>query len=205
MIDSRTLTRRGFFRQSALLGAGIAGMSAGWLRLSAQPAPDKPSTGPIPVVLATDIGDDINDTWALGLLLRSRELDLKLVMTEYGKARYRAKLLAKFLQTTGHAHVPIGIGPDIEPRGEGGQAAWVKDYDLGSYPGAVHSDGIQALVDTLMRSPTPVTVICIGPLPNVAAALAREPRIAQHARLAGMDGSVRLGYDGSNTTSANGT
>jgi inosine-uridine nucleoside N-ribohydrolase len=195
-------TRRSFLRKSALLGAGIAGTTPGLLHLSAQPTPDESTPRPTPVILATDIGDDIDDTWALGLLLKSPELDLKLVMTEYGKAQYRAKLLAKFLQTTAHAHVPVGIGPDVEPKGEGGQAAWVKDYDLGSYPGKVHSDGVQALVDTVMQSNRPVTLICIGPMPNVAAALAREPRIAQHARIVGMDGSVRLGYGGSKTASA---
>ena len=52
----------------------------------------------IPVVLDTDIGDDIDDTWALGLLLKSPELDLKLVVGDYGKSEYRAKLLAKFLE-----------------------------------------------------------------------------------------------------------
>jgi inosine-uridine nucleoside N-ribohydrolase len=199
---SPSLTRRSFFRQSALLGAGIAATRASLLPLSAQSTADMSSAGPIPVVLATDIGDDIDDTWALGLLLKSPEVDLKLVLTEYGKAEYRAKLLAKFLETTGHARVPIGIGPDVEPRGQGGQAAWVKDYDLRSYPGKVHSDGIQALVDTVMQSSRPITLICIGPMPNVAAALAREPRIARHARIVGMDGSVRLGYGGSKTVSA---
>jgi inosine-uridine nucleoside N-ribohydrolase len=202
MKDSRSLTRRGFLQESALLGAAIAGMPPGLPHLSAQPAPDRTSPGPIPVVLATDIGDDIDDTWALGLLLKSPELNLKLVVTEYGKAEYRAKLLAKFLETTGHAGVPIGIGPDVEPRGQGGQAAWVEDYELRSYPGKVHPDGIQALVDTLMQSSRPITLICIGPMPNVAAALAREPLIARHARLVGMDGSVRLGYGGSKTVSA---
>ena len=202
MNDLSPVNRRRFLSQSALLGAALAGMprrSPGWF---AQSTPGRTSPGPIPVILATDIGDDIDDTWALGLLLKSPELDLKLAMTEYGKGPYRAKLLAKFLQTTGHGRVPIGVGPDGEPRGEGGQAAWVKDYDLRSYPGKVHADGIQALVDTVMQSSRPITLICIGPLPNVAAALAREPRIAQRARLAGMDGSVRLGYDGSKTVSA---
>src|SRR5436190_21695349 len=37
-----------------------------------------------PVILATDIGDDIDDTWALGLLLKSPELDLKLAVGDYG-------------------------------------------------------------------------------------------------------------------------
>ena len=48
-----------------------------------------------------------------------------------------------------------------------------------------------------MSSPEPVTLICIGPVPNVAAALEREPRIAENARFVGMHGSVRLGYGGS--------
>ena len=157
---------------------------------------------PIPVILATDIGDDIDDTWALGFLLKCPELDLKLVMTEYGKAQYRARLLGKFLEKIGHGKVPIAIGPDVEPRGEGGQAEWVKNYDLASYPGRVDKDGVGALVDLIMHSPVPMTLICIGPMPNVAAALKREPRIAQHAHFVGMDGSARLGYDGAKTPSA---
>src|SRR5512140_2916113 len=91
----------------------------------------------IPVILDSDIGDDIDDTWALGLLLKSPELDLKLVVGEYGKRQYRAKLLAKLLQAMGRGKVPIGMGMDGEPKGEGPQAAWVADYDLGSYRGKV--------------------------------------------------------------------
>jgi inosine-uridine nucleoside N-ribohydrolase len=154
---------------------------------------------PIPVILDTDIGDDIDDTWALGLLLKSPELDLKLVVGDYGKCNYRARLLAKLLQTAGRADVAVGVGLDIQPKGEGGQAEWLKGYDLKSYPGKVHPDGVQALVDTIMRSPKPITLIAIGPLPNIAEALRREPRIAEKARFVGMHGSVRLGYDGNKT------
>jgi inosine-uridine nucleoside N-ribohydrolase len=153
-----------------------------------------PVDKPKPVILATDIGDDIDDTWALAFLLRCPELDLKLALGEYGKSLYRAKLLAKLLQTANHASVPVGIGMDAEPRGDGPQAEWVKEYDLGSYPGKVHKDGVQALIDTVMSSPEQITIISIGPMPNVAAALAREPRLAQRARLVGMYGSVRRGY-----------
>jgi inosine-uridine nucleoside N-ribohydrolase len=180
---------------------GAAGL--GRIRPSLFSAHGAPASGkPKPVILATDIGGDIDDTWALGLLLKSPELDLKLVLGDYGQNQYRAKLLAKFLQTVGRGSVPVGIGMDIEPRGEGGQAAWIKDYDLGSYPGKIYQDGVQALIDVVMGSPETVTIISIGPMPNVAAALAREPRIAQRARLVGMYGSVRLGYDGSKTVSA---
>jgi inosine-uridine nucleoside N-ribohydrolase len=150
-----------------------------------------------PVILDTDIGDDIDDSWALALLLKSPELNLKLVVGDYGKAQYRARLLAKFLQDAGRTDVPIGLGLDIDPKGDGRQAAWVKDYELKSYPGPILADGVEAIIDTIMRSPQPVTLICIGPAPNIAAALRREPRIAQHARFVGMDGSVYFGYGGS--------
>jgi len=178
---------------SALIGMIFLSATSAWAQ-----AP-QPAAKPRPVILDTDIGDDIDDTWALGLLLKSPELDLKLVVGDYGKSQYRAKLLAKFLQAVGRSDVPVGIGLDVEPRGEGGQSGWLKDYDLKTYPGKVHQDGVKALIDTIMNSSEPVTLIAIGPSPNLAAALAREPGIARKARIVGMYGSVRVGYGGSKT------
>jgi inosine-uridine nucleoside N-ribohydrolase len=168
---------------------------------SAAMAADRPAARPIPVILDTDIGDDIDDTWALAMLLKSPELDLKLVVSDNGNATYRARLLAKMLQAAGRTDVAVGVG--LRPDDKGGrQAAWIEGYDLKSYPGKVHQDGIQAIIDTIMNSPEPVTLIAIGPVQNIAAALAREPRIAQKARFVGMHGSVRKGYGGKPTIEA---
>src|ERR1035437_5775850 len=132
------------------------------IRASVTYAADKESAkaAPAPVILDTDIGGDIDDTWALGLLLKSSELHLKLVAGDAGQASYRARVLARFLERVGRDAVPGPVGLDIEPRGEGGQAAWVKGYELKSYPGKVYSDGVQALIDTIMNSKQPVTLIC---------------------------------------------
>ena len=73
---------------------------------------------PIPVIFDTDIGDDIDDTWALGFLLRCPELDLKLAVGDNGKPEYRAKLLARFLERAGRGDVPVGIGLDVNPKEE---------------------------------------------------------------------------------------
>ena len=162
---------------------------------SAATAADRPTAKPIPVILDTDIGDDIDDTWALTMLLKSPELDLKLVVGDNGNAVYRARLIAKMLQAAGRTDVAVGVG--LRPEDKGGrQAAWIEGYDLKSYPGKVHQDGVQAIIDTIMNSPEPVTLIAIGPVQNIAAALEREPRIAQKARFVGMHGSVRKGYGG---------
>jgi inosine-uridine nucleoside N-ribohydrolase len=201
--DFSEMNRRRFLKQTALV-AGAAGIQALGLPLTQlASAQEKPSLArPIPVILATDIGDDIDDTWALGLALKSPELDLKLVVGEYGKAEYRAKLIAKFLQTVGRSDIPVGVGLDGEPHGEGNQAAWVKDYDLNSYPGKVRHDGVQAIIDAIRQSGEGVTVICIAPMPTLAAAVTRDPKIATLARFVGMQGSLRLGYGGSKKVSA---
>jgi inosine-uridine nucleoside N-ribohydrolase len=178
----------------ALGGVLFAGIRP--TRVAAAPKPKK-----IPVILDTDIGDDIDDTWALGLIVRSPELDLKLAVSDDGKPFYRSRILAKFLQTVGRSDVPVGLGKETQKRGEGGQAAWVRDYSLNRYPGKVYPDGVQALIDTIMGSREPITIIAIGPVPNLAAALEREPRIAERARFVGMHGSVRVGYGGSRTPS----
>jgi len=150
----------------------------------------------IPVILDTDIGSDIDDTWALAMLLKRPELDLKLVTTCSGDTSFRARICAKLLETAGRTDVPVGVGIRGEDRPIG-QAKYVAGYELPDYPGTIHEDGVQAIVDAVMSSPDRVTLVAIGPLTNIAAALEREPRVAEKARFVGMHGSVRRGYNGS--------
>ena len=91
--------------------------------------------------------------------------------------------------------IPVGLGAGGRD-GTGGVEAWVKDFDLAGYKGKVREDGVQAMLDAINASPTPVTIISIGPSNTVAAALERQPGIAAKARFVGMQGSVRKGYDG---------
>jgi len=57
----------------------------------------------------------------------------------------------------------------------------------------VLDDGIGALVDACRE---PVTLVALGPLTNLAAALEQDPSIAERARVVAMLGSVRVGYRG---------
>ena len=155
----------------------------------------------IPVILDTDIGTDIDDTWALAMLLKCPELDLKLVVSDTGNTTYRAEIAAKMLEIAGRADVPVGIGIRFADK-TGPQEPWVEDFELSSYAGRVHRDGVTAIVETIMNSREPVTLICIGPLPNIGEALRREPRIAERARFVGMHGSIRRGHRGVEKASA---
>lgn len=156
------------------------------------------AAAPKPVILDTDICDDIDDIWALALLIQSPELDCKLVTTAVGNTEIKAKVVAKFLDKTGHATIPVGIGIKQHDGGHR-HTDWAKDYDLASYPGGVHKDGVDTLIEVVMNAPERVTIIAIGPLPNIAAALEREPRIAEKADFIGMHGSIYKGYGGKST------
>jgi inosine-uridine nucleoside N-ribohydrolase len=149
----------------------------------------------IPVILDTDIGMDVDDVWALAFLLRCPELDIKLITTATGDTRYRARLVAKLLEIEGRTEIPIGIGLTLDnsPRTH---ATWLGDYQLSDYPGQIINDGIGAIGETIASSPEPVTVVAIGPLPNLAAALDRFPELTARSRLVGMHGSLRRGYLG---------
>jgi inosine-uridine nucleoside N-ribohydrolase len=165
------------------------------------PAPT--SSQPIPVILDTDIGTDIDDTWALAHLLRCPELDLKLVLTASGDMPFRAKVTAKFLEAAGRTDVPVGLGFAGETSEQyRNQEPWVRGYELKQYPGEIIEDGIDRMIRLIMESTETITVIGIAPAFNLAEALRREPAIAGRCRLVGMFGSFNVGYDGNPQPSA---
>ncbi len=177
-----TLTRRNLIAMTLAAAALPAGAMA------------KART-PIPVILYTDIGGDVDDTWALLTLLRHPQLDLKLVVTETGNALYRCRLTAKLLALAGRDDVPVA-GTGDKGDGTGPQSAWVGDFSADTYRGGVSFDGVTAMIDAVHSSPEPVTIIALGPVTALADALRRTPAMAKNARFLGMEGSVRIGYGG---------
>ncbi len=186
--------QRGF---ALLRTLAIAGVQAVLFFLPARLAGAEPGANRVPVIFDTDIGDDIDDTWALSLLLKCPELDVKLIVTDMGKGLNRARLAAKLLEVAGRTDIPIGVGHG-DREGKLAQLAWVKDYALDSYPGTVHDDGVQAMIETINGSKEPMTIIAVGPVPNIAEALRRDPGITTKARFVGMQGAVRKGYGDAN-------
>ena len=65
---------------------------------------------PVPVILDTDIGSDIDDTWALAMMLGSPQIDLKLITTAFRDTPTKTRLVAKLLERWHRTDVPIGTG-----------------------------------------------------------------------------------------------
>jgi inosine-uridine nucleoside N-ribohydrolase len=158
-------------------------------------APDRPR---IPVIFDTDIGSDIDDTWALAQLLRSPELDPKLIVMATGDQTYRSAITARFLTAAGRTDIPIGLGVNSKPMQpfQRNQDPWIKGYEVSAYKGEIVEDGVERMIQIIEQSPVPVTIIAVAPAGNLAAALARAPGIAARCRLVGMFGSFDVGYTG---------
>src|SRR5579862_2646344 len=72
----------------------------------------------IPIILDTDIGDDIDDALALALALRSPELDVRAVTTVIDDVESRTRLAWKELGIFGRRDIALGTGasePLLDP------------------------------------------------------------------------------------------
>jgi len=130
----------------------------------------------IPVIMDTDMGYDMDDSWALNLLLNSPELNPLLVVSDSRNTIEIARVAGKFLTILNRTDIPLGIGTFMT-NDTGCQFSWASDFNLYSYPN-LYTDGVQAIIDTVRNSSEIVTIICIAPLPNIAIALAKAPDIA---------------------------
>ena len=169
----------------AALAAGFGLRGAG-----AQKAAAKQPARPQLVILDTDIGDDIDDAFALALVLRSPELRLLGVTTAYGDTEMRARLVDRYLKAVGRSGVPVAAGVRTKS-GTMSQAA----YALAE-PGRKHADGVDFLLREIRAHPGEITLIAIGPLVNVQAAIERDgATFRKLKRVVMMGGSVYRGYD----------
>lgn len=132
------------------------------------------------IFIDTDIGDDIDDALALALALHSPELDIKGISTVFGDTQKRAHLAMHLLNSYGRNDIPVaaGIGMPLllrhRPSGVP-QAAILDKREKFQQLSAL--SGPDLLIKTALEHRKELTVLCLGPLTNIAAGLAREPQL----------------------------
>lgn len=153
------------------------------------------------IILDTDIGTNADDAIALCLALKSPEIKVIGVTTVYGNTRVRKQVAEQMICLCGEKSVPVYAGHErtlsgkreiywtgIE--GEGLQA------DMAYEQASKHA--VDYLVEMVMNHPGQLTLVPIGPLTNVAAALLKEPRLAANVKnIVLMGGVTGLGRNGS--------
>jgi inosine-uridine nucleoside N-ribohydrolase len=142
------------------------------------------------VIFDTDIGDDVDDAYALALLLRSPEIRLLGVTTAFGDTHLRARLVSRFLEAAGRTEVAVYEGPATPPKGNFSQSRWAQAAPERTYP-----DAIAFTLDTIRRNPGQVTLLSVAPLTNVGVLLRKDPATFRKLkRVVLMGGSIRRGY-----------
>ena len=166
---------RGFVFFLLFMVAGVA-----W----AQAAPEK-------IIIDTDIGDDVDDAFALALAVKSPELQVLGVMTTFGDTETRAKITERFLGEVGRGDIPVLAGKATATKNPMSQRKYAENH----FAKASHGDAVEFLLQQIRKYPGEITLIAIGPLMNVGAAIDKDAATFRKLkRVVLMGGSVRRGY-----------
>src|ERR1700685_399422 len=155
-------------------------------------AQSPPSTLPEKIIIDTDIGDDVDDAFAVALALRSPELEILGITTTFGDTETRAKLLDRMLGEVGRQDIPVAVGAPTHA----GNVFTQKGYAEGGHVARTsHPQAVDFILEQIRRYPGQITLIAIGPLMNVGALIDKEPdTFRKLRRVVLMGGSVYRGY-----------
>jgi purine nucleosidase len=160
-------------------------------RAGAQSGSELPSKAPSKIILDTDIGDDIDDAFALALALRSPEIELIGITTAWGDTELRARLANRLLKEAGSTSIPVLAGIATTNKTNFTQADWARQGDAA----VPKRDAVKFLLDEARMRPGEVTLVAIGPLTNIGATIDRDAQgFRKFKRVVLMGGSIRRGY-----------
>ncbi|HEX4064740.1 MAG TPA: nucleoside hydrolase [Acidobacteriaceae bacterium] len=143
-------------------------------------------------IVDTDIGDDIDDAFALVLAVSSPKLDVIGVTTAWGDTDLRARLARRLLDATGHSGIPVAAGPKTHASSTFTQARWA---EAEPEPPQGWPDAISFILDAIRRDPGQITLIAIAPFSNIGALVDRDPATFRKLkRIVLMGGSIHRRY-----------
>jgi inosine-uridine nucleoside N-ribohydrolase len=142
------------------------------------------------VIFDTDIGDDIDDAFALALAVSSPKLEVIGVTTAWGNTDLRARLAERLLKAMGHGEIPVAAGPKTHASSTFTQARWAEVEPEKSWP-----DATDFTLDAIRRNPGEITLIAVSPFSNVGALIDRDaPTFRKLKKIVLMGGSIHRRY-----------
>jgi inosine-uridine nucleoside N-ribohydrolase len=114
------------------------------------------------------------------------------ITTTFGDTETRAKLLDRFLAEVGRPEIPVAAGAPSPSKSTLTQRRYAES---GHFAKPSHPDAVAFLLDQIRHSPGQITLIAIGPLMNVGAAIDKDPATFRKLkRVILMGGSIKRGY-----------
>jgi len=146
------------------------------------------------VIVDTDIGGDIDDTWAILTLLALPNINIRLISVTNGNVPYKARLLAKTLHDAGREEIPIALGVSFGCD-ERPLEAYLGDYALEDYAGRIYKDYRSAYAAVLNETKSEMCLLCMAPFTSLAGVVDLL-EAKQNLKILSMAGSVNTGYFG---------
>lgn len=151
-----------------------------------------PGTAPEKIIIDTDIGDDIDDAFAVALALRSPEVQIIGISTVFGDTAIRARLLDRLLGEAGRQDIPVAMGTPTDAKTSLSQRRYAEG---GHFARANHPEAVPFILEQIRKYPGQVTLVCIGPLVNVGALIEKDAATFHKLRrVVLMGGSIERGY-----------
>ncbi len=142
-------------------------------------ATGKPTqTAPAKIILDTDIGDDIDDAWALAFILAHKNFDLLGVTIAHGNTPARTPIALKMLHLTGRDSVPVAVGRKTSEF-KAHQYTWAEDFTAKR---AIKQSAADFIIEQVKKYPGQVILLAVGPLQNIADALRKEPNLGKYIK-----------------------
>ncbi|HLF32882.1 MAG TPA: nucleoside hydrolase [Cyclobacteriaceae bacterium] len=144
------------------------------------------------IILDCDLGGDIDDAYAVALVLASPEFEVLGLVMDDGNTPGRAEVACKMLYECGLENIPVIVGEktddDIEL-----QFSWSRDFDKLK---PVSNNATDFIISNLRKYPNEVILFTVGPVTNIKSVLAKDPDVLKLAKhVYSMFGSFYRGYD----------
>jgi inosine-uridine nucleoside N-ribohydrolase len=155
------------------------------------------------VIFDCDLGGDIDDAFAVALLLSSQEeFEILGFCMDHGYTPGRGQLACKILYECGLEHIPVYLGRhtptvvgiDTELEGPSHQMIWSEGFETVK---PRKKPAVDFIIETLNSSPGEVILFTVGPVDNMADIVDKDPKALKNAKqVVSMFGSIETGYGG---------
>jgi inosine-uridine nucleoside N-ribohydrolase len=155
------------------------------------------------VIFDCDLGGDIDDAFAMALLLSSQdEFEILGFCMDHGNTPGRGQLASKILYETGLENIPVYLGKhtatlvgvDTKLEGKSNQMIWAENFDKLKPQKKPAADFI---IETLNKFPGEVILFTVGPVDNMEDIIDKDPAALKNAKkIVSMFGSIEKGYGG---------
>lgn len=154
------------------------------------------------IIFDCDFGGDIDDAFALALILTSPEFEVLGIVMDHGNTPLRARTAGRFLYEVGlendipivmGRHTPGTVGVDTALAGRSHQFIWSDGFNKVK---PISQPADKFIIENLRKYPNEVILFTVGPVCNIQDVIKQDPEALKLAKkVVSMFGSFYMGYD----------